>query len=179
VLDRIIGEIDISPAAGDWQDWLKDFGRAVLGVFRRHPGVAELSLGRVPFGPSMLAVGEILLSELRSAGIPDQVAAYVGDLAALYVGAFAYEQEVMAMPAPGADPRAQIAAWLGSLPPDRFPNTVALASVLVAGEGDDRFEWGMDIIIRGVASFLDKPPDPRARWPEPETRVAPDGAQGR
>ncbi len=167
VLDRIIEEVDIPPAGGDWQDRLKDFGRALLGVFRRHPGVAELSLGRVPFGPSMLAAGEILLGELRSVGIPDQVAAFVGDLAGLYVGAFAYEQEVMPAPGPAGDPRSQMAAWLGSLPPDRFPNTVALASVLVAGDGDDRFEWGMDVIIRGVASFLEKPPDPRAGWPEP------------
>ncbi len=167
VLDRIIEEIEIPAAGGDWQERLKEFGRSLLGVFRRHPGVAELSLGRVPFGPSMLAAGEILLGELRSAGIPDQVAAFVGDLAGLYVGAFAYEQEVRPWPSPEQDPRPQMAAWLGSLPPDRFPNTVALASVLVAGDGDDRFEWGMDVIIRGVASFLDKPPDPRAHWPVP------------
>jgi TetR/AcrR family transcriptional regulator, tetracycline repressor protein len=165
VLDRIIEEIDIPPAGGDWQDRLKDFGRALLGVFRRHPGVAELSLGRVPVGPSMLAAGEILLGELRSVGIPDQVAAYVGDLAGLYVGAFAYEQEVTAWPGRAEDLRPQLTAWFGSLPPDRFPNTVALASALVAGDGDDRFEWGMDVIIRGVASFLDQPPDPRAHWP--------------
>ncbi len=175
VLDRIIEEVDIPPATGDWRDRLKDFGRAVLAVFRRHPGVAELSLGRVPFGPSMLAAGEILLGELRSVGIPDQVAAYVGDLAGLYVGAFAYEQEVMPMPAAGDDPRVQMAAWLGSLPADRFPNTVALANDLVAGDGDDRFEWGMDVIVRGLASYLDAPPDPRARWPAPKTRQAPAG----
>jgi hypothetical protein len=30
---------------------------------------------------------------------------------------------------PGWKPRAQIAAWLGSLPPDRFPSTVALGPV--------------------------------------------------
>jgi TetR/AcrR family transcriptional regulator, tetracycline repressor protein len=167
VLDRIIDEIEIPPAGGDWQERLKEFGRALLGVFRRHPGVAELSLGRVPFGPSMLAAGEILLGELRSAGIPDQVAAYAGDLAGLYIGAFAYEQEVMAWGSAAEDPRPQMAAWLGSLPPDQFPNTVALASVLVAGDLDDRFEWGLDVIIRGLASFLDKPPDPRAHWPVP------------
>jgi AcrR family transcriptional regulator len=172
VLDRIIEEVDIPPATGDWRDRLKDFGRAVLAVFRRHPGVAELSLGRVPFGPSMLAAGEILLGELRSVGIPDQVAAYVGDLAGLYVGAFAYEQEVMPMPAAGDDPRVQMAAWLGSLPADRFPNTVALANDLVAGDGDDRFEWGMDVIVRGLASYLQVPPDPRARWPVPKGRQA-------
>jgi TetR/AcrR family transcriptional regulator, tetracycline repressor protein len=173
VLERIIEEIDVPAGRGGWQETLKDLGREMLGVFRRHPGVAELSLGRVPWGPSMLALGEVILAELRAAGIPDQVAAYVGDLAALYVGAFAYEQDVMVAPGTGddpahgtgEDPRAQLAAWLGSLPTEHFPNTVALAADLVAGSADDRFEWGMDIIVRGVASYLEVPPDPGARWP--------------
>jgi AcrR family transcriptional regulator len=165
VLERIIGEIVVPSTGGDWQEKIKDFGRAMLGVFRSHPGVAELSLGRVPWGPSMLALGERVLAELRSAGIPDQVAAYVGDLAGLYVGAFAYEQEMMPAPAPADDQRGQLAAWLGSLPADQFPNTVALATELVAGHGDDRFEWGMDVIVRGLASYLESPPDARGRWP--------------
>jgi len=169
VLDRIIAEIEFPPADGNsWQERLKDFGRAMLGVFRRHPGVAELTLGRVPWGPSMLAMGERMLAELRAAGIPDQVAAYVGDLAALYVGAFAYEQDVMSMPGPGDDQRGQMAAYLRSLPVGHFPNTVALADEIVAGEGDDRFEWGMDVLVRGLASYLQVPPDPRDRWPAPK-----------
>ena len=137
----------------------------MLGVFRRHPGVAGLTLGRVPWGPGMLAIAEAILAGLRSAGIPDQVAAFVGDLAGLYVGSFAYELEVTPVPGPGDEQRAQMAAWLRSLPRDRFPNTVALATQLVAGSADDRFEWGMDVIVRGLASYLDVPPDTRARWP--------------
>jgi TetR/AcrR family transcriptional regulator, tetracycline repressor protein len=172
VLERIVEEIDVPAGRGGWQERLKDLGREMLSVFRRHPGVAELSLGRVPWGPSMLALGEVILAELRTAGIPDQVAAYVGDLAALYVGAFAYEQDIMPAPGPGDDPRAQIAAWLGSLPTEHFPNTVALAADLVAGSADDRFEWGMDIIVRGVASYLQVPPDPAARWPAPAAKRA-------
>lgn len=177
VLERIIAEIVVPSTGGDWQEKIKDFGRAMLGVFRSHPGVAELSLGRVPWGPSMLALGERVLAELRSAGIPDQVAAYVGDLAGLYVGAFAYEQEVMPAPAPGDDLRGQLAAWLGSLPADQFPNTVALATELVAGDVDDRFEWGMDVIVRGLASYLDVPPDPRARWPSSTAGRVPTGPE--
>ncbi len=165
VLERIIEEIDIPLADGDWQEMLKQFGRAMLGVFRRHPGVAGLTLGRVPWGPGMLAIAEAILAGLRSAGIPDQVAAYVGDLAGLYVGSYAYELEVTPVPGPGDEQRAQMAGWLGSLPRDRFPNTVALATQLVAGSADDRFEWGMDVIVRGLASYLDVPPDTRARWP--------------
>ena len=32
----------------------------MLGIFKRHPGVAALTMGRVPFGSSMLADSEYL-----------------------------------------------------------------------------------------------------------------------
>ena len=130
----------------------------------RHPGVAGLTMGRVPFGPSMMIGAERMLGELRAAGLPDQVAAFVGDLGSLYVGATAYEQEV----SPVTDPAAfvaQAASWLKSLPRDQFPNTVELADLLVAGTADDRFEWGLDVLIRGLASYLTSPPTADAGWP--------------
>ncbi len=164
VLEQIIEEIPAPPADGSWQDFVRGFAREMYGIFRRHPGVAGLTLGRVPFGPSMQAGAERLLGELRAAGLPDQVVAYVGDLGSLYVGAYAYEQEVSPVAEP-ADFAAQAAAWLRSLPREQFPNTVELADLLVAGDADDRFEWGLDVIVRGLASYLTSPPTADARWP--------------
>jgi hypothetical protein len=107
-----------------------------------------------------------MLAALRSAGIPDQVAAFAGDLGSLYVAAFAHEQDVTPAAEPG-DFAAQAGAWLKSLPREEFPNTVALADQMVAGGGDDRFEWGLDVLIRGLASYLTVPPTEQARWPRP------------
>jgi TetR/AcrR family transcriptional regulator, tetracycline repressor protein len=137
----------------------------MLDVFRRHPGVAALTLGRVAVTPSMLAMGERILAELRQAGIPDQVAAFVGDLGGLYVAAFAYEQDVSPMTGREQDFLGQFTAWLRSLPADSFPNILAVADKLTAGSSDDRFEWGLDVLVRGLASYLQVPPDPSARWP--------------
>jgi TetR/AcrR family tetracycline transcriptional repressor len=165
VFDRIGEELVIPETAGGWQDMLKDFARNMLAVFRKYPGVAALTLGRVVATPSTLAVGERILAGLRAAGIPDQVAAYVGDLGGLYVGGIAYELDVAPPGHQAAAMVAQFADWMKSLPRDRYPNTVALADKLVAGSAEDRFEWGLDVIVRGLASYLDKPPDPAARWP--------------
>ena len=166
VLEQIIGEIPIPPPGGDWQDMIKRFARDMLGIFKKHPGVVALTMGRVPFGPSMLAGGEYILSQLRAAGLPDQVAAFVGDLGSLYVGAVALEQEITPITEP-ADFVRQASNWLRSLPTDQYPNTVALADKLVAGNADDRFEWGLDVIVRGLATYLTSPPTPEARWPQP------------
>jgi TetR/AcrR family transcriptional regulator, tetracycline repressor protein len=165
VLDRIFDEIQIPPPDGrDWQDWIKDFARAQLDMYRRHPGVAGLTLGRVVVTSGMLAGIEQMLGVLRAAGLPDQVAVFVGDLGGLYVAAYAYELEV-APPGDAERFRDQFGSWLRSLPPERFPNLLALAGKMAAGDADDRFEWGLDVIIRGLASYLEVPPDPRARWP--------------
>lgn len=180
VLEQIIGEVRLpmpsdegpgGPAGsggpgGDWQELMRTFAREMLGIFKRHPGVAGLTMGRVPFGPSMLKGSEYILGRLRAAGLPDQVVAFVGDLGGLYVGALAYEQEVTPIKEPG-EFAVQAAAWLKSLPKDEFPNTVELADLLVAGSPEDRFEWGLDVIIRGLASYLTSPPTAEARWPQP------------
>jgi hypothetical protein len=107
---------------------------------------------------------ERMLATLRAAGIPDQVAVFIGDLGSLYVAAYAHEQDVTPVAEP-SDFAAQAEAWLKSLPEDQFPNTVAVAGLMVAGSGTDRFEWGLDVLIRGLASYLTSPPTAEARWP--------------
>jgi hypothetical protein len=37
-------------------------------------------------------------------------------------------------------------------PPERFPNVVAHASELVAGEGDDRFRFAIDTFLDGLVA---------------------------
>jgi TetR/AcrR family tetracycline transcriptional repressor len=165
VLEQIITEIPVPETAGPWPDTMRAFAREMLGAFRRHPGVAGLTLGRVPFGPSLLPGAEYMLGTLRAAGLPDQVAAFAGDFGALYVGAFAYEQEVSPI-AGQEDLAAQAAGWLRSLPAGQFPNLVAVAAKMVAGSADDRFEWGLDVIIRGLGTYLTTPPSAEARWPQ-------------
>jgi TetR/AcrR family transcriptional regulator, tetracycline repressor protein len=164
VLDRIFAEVDVPPT-GSWQETLRQFGRAMLAMYRRHRGVALLTLGRVGVTPSMFPMAERILSELRSAGMPDQVAAFAGDLAGRYVGALACELDAMPMAGQEQEFLAQFTSWIKSLPADRFPNTVALADVSVAGTAAERFDWGLDVLIRGLGSYLKDPPDPAAGWP--------------
>jgi TetR/AcrR family tetracycline transcriptional repressor len=46
----------------------------------------------------------------------------------------------------------QLKDYFASLPPDQFPNFVALAGVLVEGDADERFEFGLDVLITGLAA---------------------------
>jgi TetR/AcrR family transcriptional regulator, tetracycline repressor protein len=165
ILDRIIGEMKVPEADPDvWQDQLKQFMRQGREVFQRYPGTAGLTLGRIPLGPHFLLHSEALLSLLRAGGLPDQICAYAGDLIGLYLGAIGYEENMgLAFPtdAPFEEQVAMMRDYLASLPMDRFPNTVALARAMTTGTFDERFEWGMDVLVRGLASY--GPPGTRRR----------------
>jgi AcrR family transcriptional regulator len=158
LVDRVIAEVELPPPdPSRWQEQLKHFGREWLRVMRAHRDIARITLGRVPVGPNLLPVMEWMLGLLRAAGIPDRTAALAGDLLALYGGAYAFEESLQAGSTGDARvPPEQAAAMLGeyfaSLPAARFPNLVALAGLLVAGDADERFEFGMDVLLRGLAS---------------------------
>ena len=139
-------------------------GNRSRGSDLSHPGVAALTLGRVALPASTLEALERSFAEFRAAGMPDEVSVFVGDLIGLYVAGTAYEMD-MTPPGEADEFAAQFSGWLRSLPRDRFPNVTELAGKMVAGNAEDRFEWGLDVIVRGLASYVDTPPTADARWP--------------
>jgi len=159
LFERTIGEISLpDPDPSRWQEQLKDLARQMRALMNRHRDIARISLGRIPLGPTMAIVTEWLFELLRPAGIPDRVIAYLGDLAGLYVGAHAYEESLPFASPTGEDlPPDQILAmfkdYMRSLPADRFPNTLAAVDLLFGGDADERFEFGIDVIVRGLATF--------------------------
>jgi hypothetical protein len=46
-----------------------------------------------------------------------------------------------------------VRGYFASLPPNRFPNTLAILDELFSGGPEERFELGLDVILRGLASY--------------------------
>lgn len=161
VIDRVIGEVRLPPADEDvpWQEQLKMGLRAIRGAFAAHRDVARASFARIPLGENALRGSEWVARTLRRAGLPDQVIAYAIDLLALYATAIAYEESLYAAEGVSPEEMARYAEdmrrYFASLPADRFPNVVALAGPMAAGEGDERFEFGLEVLVRGLAAMGD------------------------
>ncbi len=72
---------------------------------------------------------------------------------------YAFEESLGLASPTGEDlPPEQIMAmfreYLASLPTDRFPNTVAAVDLLMGGDAeDDRFAFGLDVIVRGIETY--------------------------
>jgi AcrR family transcriptional regulator len=147
-----------------WQEQLKDMVRAGYQVLASHRDISRAMFGRIPFGPNGLRNVEAMLGLLRARGLPDHIAAYAGDLLGQYIVGTAFEDYVWQQRYPGADleqvnaAMTEVGDYLESLPREQFPNLTALARTMV-GQGPDapladRFELGLDIIVRGLTAFL-------------------------
>jgi hypothetical protein len=157
MLDRLIGEVTVpEPDPQRWRDQLKELIRSMVGVMTAHPDSAQLAIATlVPTGPNALRITEGLLAILRSGGLSDRVAALAGDLIATYTSALSLEAGTWAAAA-ALDPAAleqrvhQVRDYFAALPPETFPNTVALAGSLTEGDDEERFEFGLDVFIAGL-----------------------------
>ena len=150
LLDRIVGEAEVpDPDPDNWQDQVKEMGRENRRLLQRHRDAAQISLGRIPVGPESMPVLERNLAILVAAGLPPRVVALAADLFALYVGGFAFEESMGSQQADTG----QLAEYFRSLPAEEFPTLVALADDLVAGDNDERFEFALELLIRGLEAM--------------------------
>lgn len=164
VVERVIGEVQLpgEPDAARWQEQIKEMAREIRAVFSRHRDVARASFARIPLGENALRGTEWMIAVLRAGGLPDQVIGLACDLLPLYVVAVSYEESLY-----GTDTAPEevlqyvegMRRYFAALPADRFPNVISLAGPLTAGDPATRFEFGLDVLIRGLASMGSSPRD--------------------
>ncbi|GAA4237403.1 TetR family transcriptional regulator ActII [Actinomadura meridiana] len=167
MLDRVTGEVVLpvtDPAR--WQEQLKEIAHEIRRVYTSHGDIAKVSIGLIPTGPNLLTIAEAQLDLMRVGGVPPKIAALAVDALGMYIDADAVEDTVYTARL-GADEDAwehfhrylnEVRAYFRGLPADRYPNIVGMVAELTSGAGDERFEFGLDILIRGIASYVDAPP---------------------
>ena len=164
VFERVVGEAELPPPdPSRWQEQLAMLAVQMRAIMKRHRDVARISLGRVPSGPSVVLLTEWLFTLLTPVGIPDKVIAYLGDLFGLYVGAFTFEETLVPGPVTGPGMSgeefvAMLKDYVMTLPPDRFPHTLRAVDLIFGGDRDDRYAFGIDMMLRGLESYATSGP---------------------
>lgn len=160
MIDRIIGEMEMpAPDADHWQEQIVESAMAAHRVWAKHPGIARAALANIPVGPNSLRYSEALLAILRAGGVPDQQAGWFLDRVSLYVLADAFEESLHRERGRRTEEDArsyfeQIRAYFESLPPDRFPVITSMVGALIGGGGDERLRFGLELMVRGLASYV-------------------------
>jgi AcrR family transcriptional regulator len=168
VVDWVMGEVadrwpGTEPTALNWLELAAETARLARDVMAAHRDVAKAFLARIPFGPNGLRAVEMQLAILRAGGVPDRIAAFAGDLIGQYLVAGVIEGDMWRSRYPdldsaqGSGQMAEVRDYLSALPEDRFPNVVELAEPMMDLEAVDRFELGLEVLLRGIASFAQRP----------------------
>ena len=168
VVGRVCSQWQIpDPVPERWDDQLRESMVELLEVYRANPGVARCTLGMIPLEPGLLIVSERLLALLKSGEVPDQYAAWFLDVASLYVASVAVEEDIWRERHRGQDPdeaaatehleeeavAAEVRKVFESLPAEHFPFLSSLAATLAAGSGDERFAFGVDLLVSGLKAM--------------------------
>lgn len=154
VIDRVAGEIPLpQPDPEHWQEQTKQFGRDARRAFLRYRDVARASMGRIPVGPNLVRIMEWQLTLFTRAGLPPRPAAWFGDIGALYVAAHAMEDQVAGDASEPPDVAGMLESYFASLPREQFPALTAMAPVLMSGSAEERFEFGLELIVLGLEAM--------------------------
>lgn len=162
VLDRVYGEIEIpEPSAERWRDQVIALASNSRDVLRRHPGIARVAMFGAPTGVNGLRLAEGYIGILRAAGLPKKIVAGAIDRIGLYVTSDVFEGTLYAAKGftSGDDPKVkeyweQIGSYYRSLPADQFPGMTDMLDELLEGDDDERFLFGLELMLDGLASHL-------------------------
>jgi TetR/AcrR family tetracycline transcriptional repressor len=154
VKELVLGEFDMGPPSGDWEDDARRAARAWRRVLRAHPNVITLmtEARRPMLSVDGLRPSEIAFDILRRAGLDDAETArafcafggYIMGFVLMEVGSMMGDPAVAGAPTPDE--------ILRSLPAEELPRSCQVLPHLIAGDPDERFEYGLDLLIAGLRS---------------------------
>ena len=157
VLARLVSEIPARPSTGDWRAGCR---RARPRRARGAPAAPEAHGPADLAGPGSgggLATLERALSIFRGAGFGPRDAAFANHALGNYVAGAALWEAVGLAGATGEERRAratQPRRRRRRCPADTYPSIAWAAPALFAGTADDRFEFGLGVLLDGLAARL-------------------------
>jgi Tetracyclin repressor-like, C-terminal domain len=124
-------------------------GRGYRGVLLAHRDAARVLTVTPPLGPRRLRVMDDVIGILRQAGLSPQDVGDAGWIFNTYVTGFVLDEQTQLASSDAAQ-YAEVATWFRELPPEEFPNIVAVADELLDNANDRRFEFGLNVLLDGL-----------------------------
>jgi len=158
IVEGILRGIEAPLPTGDWRNDAAAIGRATRAGLMRHRRAVHLVGSRPWVGAAGLTGLDATLGVFRGAGFDPRTTVYAQFALGNYVGGFC-AWEAANLGSASGDPAARSEVLAGyrqlvaGLPPERFPNLVALAGELTAGTLDERFEFGLAALLDGIAAL--------------------------
>ena len=165
MFDEMCGMVALpTPDPSRWKEQIKELARASYQAMLEHNDLARAGLATIPTGPNAMRVSDYMLGLMLGGGVPARIAAWALDRLFLYITADAYELSIWRanVRAAGSDKdtfleqlSSDLQAYYAEQPADAYPYLTKHAAELVGGAGnDDRFEFGLDLIVEGLDRYV-------------------------
>ena len=153
MFEAVAATIDLGPEPDPerWREQLVALLNRIVERMDEHPGIARVPLANPPTGLSATRIADRLLGLLRAGGIDDRSAAWFMDVVFLFVNATAYETSIAVEE--GSDDERIIERMqreFSALSPEQFPNFVRLLPISMTGTREQRFNFGLQLMITGL-----------------------------
>ena len=160
--DEVSREIPLVEPSGSWREQLVAMAHQVRRGLCAHRDGARLLASTAPVGPHRLRHIEQVLRALKSAGLSDADAARTAYHLNNFVTEFAADEGrfAAAAAAMGVSRRKMLSGarkQFQALPPEEFPTLVALAVPLTEDDPDALFQFGVELLLRGVTGLAPEP----------------------
>lgn len=152
--ELVLPEPEPDPAA--WRGQIRAVCTQIRDQYLKYPGISRAALAMAPTDLETVRVSEGMLAILLAGGVAPQAAAWAIDALLLYVAAYCLEVSIARQRAADDDAvwvhdRDELLRRFAALPAETFPHTTRHATELTAGEGHDRFDFTLALMIDGLA----------------------------
>jgi AcrR family transcriptional regulator len=149
ILDVLLDSVP-RPTDGDWRERLTDLLSSYVRVLLDHHEIARMTMTTHPSGPNYLALVNTMLGLLSEGGVPDRESAWAVDLLLAFATATAVEHGTPEPSGTATADFAGLAVESAVVNDDLYPHIARLGAELLSGAGEERFRWGLDVLINGA-----------------------------
>ena len=147
---RFLGEIELPEGAEEaWQEQVARVFRSLRRVFLEHPELLPIVATQRLDAIGVYRAAELVFAALRSAGLDERQTVEAFDALTSFTIGIAQRETGLH----GRD--ADALPGISKLSPEEFPNAIGLAGHLVTRDPERSFETGLDLLVRGIASWTE------------------------
>ncbi|NYI93239.1 hypothetical protein HNR02_006614 [Amycolatopsis endophytica] len=156
LIGRLCAELTLpEPDPARWRDQIREVCAQIRDQYLRYPGISRAALAMAPTDLETVRVCEGMLAILLAGGVAPQAAAWAVDALLLYVAAYCLEVSTVRRRSARDDAvwvvdRDDLLRRFAALPAETFPHTRRHATELTAGEGHDRFDFTLGLMVDGL-----------------------------
>jgi hypothetical protein len=159
ICERVMAEFEFPPPSSNWAENCRQAARSWRRLMNAHPDVMRLfAQERGPLrSADSLKPMEFALRIFRAAGLSERDTAQAFHAFGGYIQGFVMMERTGISGATKAEHLKAHAELAGALSPDEFAAFRAISPYFAECDQDEQFEFGLDLLIRGLESKVGRP----------------------